>query len=444
MKSFVAKYSFLGLALVLTAPACSDANTTESAEEEQPTCEGAGNICTIMGDGRAALGEDGVDPLEGSLYLPQDVTVGPDNELYVLDWNNHRVRTIDEDGLIDTVIGLGELGDASNGVAKEVKLNHPTHVAFSPEGNLVLSAWHNSKVMEMDMSTGRITAVCGTGDRSFGGEGGPAAMAVLDLPVATAFDSDGRMYIMDQGNQRIRRVEEDGVINTVVGPVGAYLPPGFVEVCGEQPEDPNQAPVCKFCLEAEAELPNCAGPPARPQGFAGEGASGTEAFMNQPFSQSAPPAGRMEMGPGDVLYFADSSNHIVRALDPDGTVSTVAGQAPAPYVPTESRMKAPKGDYDNGGGDPLQALLNSPRDVAVGADGSLYIADTENSCVRKVDEDGEISTVAGVCTERGFEGDFGPADEALLDRPYGIAVDSDGNLYIADTYNDRIRVVYAE
>jgi DNA-binding beta-propeller fold protein YncE len=373
--------------------------------------------------------------------------MGPDGSLYLLDWNNHRVRAVDEDGIVETVAGssYGELGDAQDGAASEALLNHPTHISFSPDGQLILAAWHNSKVMRIDVRRDRIETICGTGDRAFGGEGGPAEMAVLDLPVATAFDSDGRMYIMDQGNQRIRRVEGDGVVNTLVGPVGAYLPEGYVQVCGPQPEDPNKAPVCVFCKEEEADQENCAGPPARPQGFAGEDAPGTEAFMNQPFSQSAPPAGRMEMGPDDVLYFADSANHIVRALDPDGTVRTVLGTPPEPYDPTELAAKAPRGGYDGDGTDePLKAKLYSPRDVAVAKDGTLYVADTINSCVRKMTPDGDVSTVAGVCGERGFEGDGGPADEALLDEPYGVALDDDGNLYIADTYNDRIRIVYAK
>jgi DNA-binding beta-propeller fold protein YncE len=153
----------------------------------------------------------------------------------------------------------------------------------------------------------------------------------------------------------------------------------------------------------------------------------------------------MEMGPDDVLYFTDSANHIIRALDPNGTVRTVFGTAPDPYDPTELAAKAPRGGYQGDGTNkPLKARLNSPRDVAVGSSGTLYVADTENSCVRMLTADGEVSTVAGVCGERGFEGDGGPASDALLNRPYGVAVDTDGNLYIADTYNHRIRVVYSE
>ena len=86
-------------------------------------------------------------------------------------------------------------------------------------------------------------------------------------------------------------------------------------------------------------------------------------------------------------------------------------------------------------------MLNTPSDVAVGLDGSIYIADTDNSCVRVVDPDGIISTFAGICGERGYAGDFGPADEALLNRPFGVSVDNEGDVYISDTYNSVIRKV---
>jgi len=422
----------ISLSLIIGVAGC-------ATEEEAPPCGGPGVICTFMGDGRAAMGTDGVAPTDVSLYLPQDITWGPDGRAYVLDWNNHRVRVVD-DGVVETLIGTGELGDAPDGPALKTRLNHPTHVAFTPDGHLVLSAWHNSKVMQMDLGTGKIKAICGTGARAYGGEGGPTDKAVVDLPVGTAFDSQGRLYIMDQGNQRIRRVAADDKLHTLVGPVGPYLPPGYVEVC-EPPKEKFQAPECRFCLEAEAKDPECKGPPARPQGFAGEGEAGTKAYMNQPFSQSAPPSGGMEMGPGDVLYFTDTGNHLVRALHPDGSVRTVAGVAPAVYDATQLATGAPKGGYDGDGGPALKARFDNPRDVAVAVDGTLYVVDRQNSCVRRIDTKGIITTVAGICGDRGYSGDGGPAVEATFNRPYGIALDADGKLYVADTYNHRIRVV---
>jgi hypothetical protein len=403
-------------------------------------CGGAGVICTYMGTGVAGLGVDNVAPEDVNLYLPQDLVFGPDRQPYVMDWNNHRVRTVDADNRVQTVIGSGYLGDAPDGPAKGASLNHPTHGIFTPEGKLMLSAWHNSKLVEVDLQAGTMRTVCGDGSRAYRGDGGPASMAWLDLPVATAFDSLGRIYISDQANQRIRMIDENDIINTVVGPAADYLPDGLTRVCVENPD--TGLTVCKACLAAEAESDpdGCVDQPiGRPQGFKGDGGLATEAMLYLPFSQSAPPAGRIEMGPGDVLYIVDTGNHRIRTVDPDGIIQTVAGSGPATFDPSF------RGGYSGDGGPATQATLSRPTDIAVDQDGNFYIADTDNSCVRRVDgETREITTAAGVCGERGFDGDGGPAGEALLDRPYGVALDADGNLYIADTHNHRIRVVYQQ
>lgn len=402
-----------------------------AADAAQP-CGGDGVICTFMGNGEAGLGQDGVAPLEVSLYSPQDLTFGPDGKPYVADWNNHRVRTI-TDGKVETVIGTGYLGDAVDGPALEASFNHPTHINFDADGRLILSAWHNSKVMRYDPDTQLIETLCGTGARDYAGDDGPAIDAVLDLPVATAFDDQGRMLIMDEANQRIRRVDESGVITTIVGPNRLFepTPDNLTRVC--TPSTDTSPEQCKLCKPEEASDAECAA--RKPQGFAGDGGPGTEVLMYQPFSQAAWPAGRMEMAPDGTLYFCDSGNHRVRALDPDGIVHTVAGSGPEGFDPSF------KGGYEGDGGPATKALLQNPTDIAVGAHGALYIADTSNNCVRKVDRKGIISTVAGRCGTRGFDGDGGPAQDALLNRPYGITV-HDGDLYIADTLNHRIRVVY--
>jgi sugar lactone lactonase YvrE len=420
-----ARFTILTLAVALGA--CAGSN------ESPPGCEGEGVICAYLGNGEAGLGEDGQGPLEVSLYLPQDLTFGPDGLPYVLDWNNHRVRTL-RDGKVETVIGTGRLGDAADGPALKVSLNHPTHVGFDSEGRLILSAWHNSKVMRYDPTTEMLETVCGDGKRDFAGDDGDARKATLDLPVATAFDLDGNMLIMDQANQRIRRVDQDGVITTLVGPNKRFepAPAGLTQVCST--DAMSGAEVCKLCKDMEAADPKCAA--RKPQGFAGDDGPATEALMYQPFSQSAPPAGRMEMSKDGTLYFCDTGNHRVRALSKDGIVSTVAGSGPATFDMNY------KGGHKGDGGKATEAQLMNPTDVAVGRHGSLYIADTKNDCVRKVDSKGIITTLAGQCGKRGYAGDGGPATEALLNHPYGVALDADGNLYIADTHNHRVRVIY--
>lgn len=404
------------------------------ASDEKHACSGDGVICTYMGNGEAGLGQDGESALAVSLYLPQDLTFGPDGQPYVADWNNHRIRTLTKADKVETVIGTGYLGDAKDGPADEASLNHPTHVAFDDQGRMILSAWHNSKVMRYDPDTGLLTTLCGNGMRDYGGDDGPADKAILDLPVATAFDREGRLLISDQANQRIRRIDED-VITTIVGPNKMFEPyPDYLtRVCAPNPM--TGADQCKLCTMDDATKDPMMCAPRKPQGFAGDGGPADQALLYQPFSQSAPPAGRMEMAKDGTLYFCDTGNHRVRALDEDGNVRTVAGSGPDKFD------KDYKGGYSGDGGPATKAKLSGPTDVAVGKNGALYIADTHNSCIRKVDTKGKISTVAGKCGKRGFDGDGGAPEDALLNQPYGITVYK-GDLYIADTFNHRIRVAY--
>ncbi len=159
---------FFYIAMIFTAAACSSDKAPTSAEEPREIYT---IINTFVGTGEAGKGADGLAPLQTMLYLPQDLTFGPDGKPYILDWNNHRVRIIDGDA-VRTLIGTGELGDASAGQALEIGLNHPTHIAFDPQGRLILSAWHNSKVLRMDLTTGFIEPICGDGTRAYRGDGG--------------------------------------------------------------------------------------------------------------------------------------------------------------------------------------------------------------------------------------------------------------------------------
>src|SRR6185503_19163268 len=152
-----------------------------------------------------------------------------------------------------------------------------------------------------------------------------------------------------------------------------------------------------------------------------------EAQINGPKGQSAPPAGRIAIDNRDRIYIADSGNHRIRLVDPgDHTIRTIAGTGVA--------------GYDGDGGPATEAMLDTPSDVAVGPNGEVYIADTMNHVVRVIHPDGTIGTLAGT-HERGFSGDGGPAKDAELDRPFGVEVAANGTVYVADTHNQRIRKI---
>jgi sugar lactone lactonase YvrE len=355
----------------------------------------AGQICTIAGTGIAGDGADALPALETRLYLPQDTTFGPDGRLYVVDWNNHRIRVIDTDRRMHVVAGIGELGPSVDDPASE-RLNHPTNVTFDPMGSpddMLIAAWHNSRVKKATISTGSIVNVCGTGKRGFAGNGGPAESATLDLPVAVVFDAAGNLLIADQANQMIRKVDRaTDVISTIAG--------------------------TGHC--ADAVNPNPC--------VLNDGGPATMAGFHFPIGQSASPGGRIALGADGSIYVADTENFRLRRIDPTGIIDTFAGNGTWGFA----------GD----GGPAREAQLGRLADVAMGADGRVYIADTDNSCVRVVTPDGIIATFAGQCGNRGFAGDNGPAPAALLNRPYGVEVGPAGEVYVADTHNQRIRVIY--
>lgn len=353
-------------------------------DEEAPAgcAPKAGHVCTVVGTGTSGLTDDGLPALETELYLPQDMTLGPDGRLFILDWNNHRVRVLG-DGVVSTVVGTGYLGDAPDGKGAEVSLNHPTHVTFTADGDMIISAWHNSKILRYDFATDQVTTICGTGARSFNGDGIEAVATHLDLPSAAVVAADGRIFFSDQANQRVRVIEADGTVVTYAGN-------------GEK-------------------------------AYSGDGGPALEAALNMPVSQSAPPGGRIDMDFDGVLYLADTSNHVVRRVGTDRIITTILGT----------------GTAGNGtGAVGPQVALSTPSDVATDGNGNLYVADTMNHCVRKVAADGTVSTAAGVCGQRGYTGDGGPANAALFDRPYGVHVGADGVLYVADTHNHVVRAVY--
>lgn len=352
--------------------------------EEGPTsCGGAGVLCTVSGVAGELGGNpvDGIPAVEAHHYWPMDVTLGPDNMTYVVDWNNHCVWRIDSEGRLYRFIGAGTLGDDSTGPADGIDLNHPTSLTIGPDGNYYLASWHNWKIKLIDKSSMMTSAPVGT-TQGLEGDGGSADHAKMDLPSSLVFDAMGNMFISDQGNQRIRKVDTQGVITTFVG---------------------------------------------SGKGFA-DGV-GTEAMFSAPVGPDASPGLKIAIDPDlTALYVADTDNNRIRKVDlATAEVTTIAGTGEAGY----------SGD----GGPALGARLNRPTDVVFTHDNEIYFADSENHVVRKIDAAGNISTVAGT-GEPGVSPDGTPALEARLNRPMGLTYDeAHHTLYIADTFNHQVKRV---
>jgi sugar lactone lactonase YvrE len=374
-----------------------------------PKC-GPDRVCTVVGNGEAEL-----DPGEGTaarataLFLPIDLTFGPDGAGYLIDWNNHRIRRWDlVADTVTTVVGNAMAGFGPPGPLADASLNHPTALAFDATGGMLIAGWHNGVVWRADLANGILEVVAGTGLRGFSGDEGPATEASLDLPVSVAVDADGNVYVADQGNNRVRMIDTAGIIHTVAG---TGLGTGV---------DPTGYP-----------LPECVG--ASIIGTVDCWVDGpvATATLNAERGQAAEPCERIVLGPDGALYVADTANNAVRRIDfAADSVTTVAGLGPL------------EPGYSGDGGPAVAARLYRPTDLELAPDGTLYVADTDNHCLRAIAPDGTISTVAGTCGTSGPAEDGVLRDDALFYGPYGVALGPDGYLYVADTKNSVIRAVH--
>jgi adhesin/invasin len=412
---------WLAAAAALFLAGCGSGGGGPSEPEDDGTPK-VGHVYNHTGTGAPGYGAMGQTPGKTQLYWPQDVSFAPDGSAVVLDWNNHRVISLDKtSGRYELVVGVadGDFGDpcplapapCEDVVAVNAKLNHPTHIVFDDNGDLVLCAWHNSMLLRVDMASGLMDRFCGNGARNYNGDDRPAATAFVDLPVGLAFDAQGRLCFGDQANMIIRMIDENGVIHTIAGtqPVAIVGPNGT----SYQPQF----------------------------GFSGDEGPATQAKLNFERGQVADPSGKICFDALGNLYIADTQNHAVRMVDTNGIIHRFAGLYPA------------AGGYSGDGGAATAAQLREPRDVAVDADGNVFIADTGNHVVRMVQPDGTISTVVGK-----FRGALGAAEpltpveiraengvaarDARLAYPFGVEVDATGRLWIADTENNVVRVLY--
>ena len=354
---------YIADSLVIDSPFPSD---TSRVRKVTP----GGIISTVAGSGPASFSGDGGPATAAGLNVAQGVAVDILGNLYIADIHNNRVRKVTANGFIDTVAGNGTHGySGDEGLATSALLHYPRAVAIDAAGNVYIA---DDQRIRKVTATGIITTVAGKGTPGYSGDGGPATLAQLKYPAGVAVDAAGNLYIADSSNSSVRKVTA-GIISTVAGNGTA--------------------------------------------GYSGDGGPAASAQLNYPQGLALDTAGN--------LYIADGYNNRIRKVTTDGIIFTIAGGGTG-------------GSGD--GGPAISAFIPDPHGIAIDAAGALYITDWSNSRIRKVTTDGVIDTVAGNGSF-GYSGDDGPATSAQLGSPFGLAVDAIGNLYIADTNNSRIRKV---
>ncbi len=376
----------------------------------------AGIITTVAGNGISGYSGDGGPATEAQLNDPRDVTVDGAGNLYIADTFNNVIRKVNASGIISTLVTLA---------------NNPNGVALDRAGNLYITVRAPSEVFKFDTTSGVLTPFAGNGTFGFSGDGGPATSAQLFLPYDVGVDSVGNVYIADVNNSRIRKVDTSGIITTVAGN-------------GEFDYNGDGGPATQAALNGPTNVVvDSAGnlyiaddSNFRLRKVDTSGIITTVAGNGNPYSgpDGGPPAQSVEIGlveglatPADGnVYFTDVSVSTIRKVTPSGVVTTVAGNG------TDG--------FSGDGGPATSAQLSTARDVAFNRAGNLYIADTDNNRIRKVDKSGIITTVAGNGIA-GFSGDGGLATLAQLNFPRAVEFDSRGNLYIGDDLNSVVRKV---
>jgi trimeric autotransporter adhesin len=333
---------------------------------------------------------------------------------------------------INTIAGDGTAGyGGDSGPATTAELNNPYGLTIDTAGNLYIADPANNRVRKVALSTSIISTIAGNGTAGYSGDNGPAAGAELQLPVSVVVDSTGNLYIADAGNDVIRKVNSSGTITTIAGnnTVGysgdsglatnasLYGPSGVaVDSSGNlYIADAGNNRIRKVAA-ATGVITTIAG--TGTAGYSGDNGAATSATLNKPSA--------VVEGSTGNLYILDTGNNVVRQVNTTGTITTIVGNGTAGY------------SGDNGPA--TSATLHASHGMNIDGSGDLYVADSGNNVVRFVSAAGTISTIAGNATA-GYSGDNGAAISATLDNPQGLTIDSQGNIYISDQSNDRVREV---
>jgi sugar lactone lactonase YvrE len=334
---------------------------------------------------RPALANEKIQLIAGSkagdLNLPFAAVPAPDGNLYIAEYGGHRVLKLDAKGVLTTVAGTGKKGSGGDGgPALKAEFNDMHSLAVAPNGDLYIADTLNHKIRKIDMKSSEIATFAGTGDKGFAGDGGPAAKARFD-----------------------------GVYCIAFGPKAERL---YVA-------DLENRRICMIDMKS-GEISTVAGNGKK--GVPEDGALAKDAPLVDPRAVAAD-------GKGNV-YILERSGNALRVVDSDGKIRTVAGTG--------------KAGHSGDDGDALKAQLNGPKHLCVDPDDNVLIADTENHVIRKyLPKTGKIVHVAG--TEKlGSAGLDGPPEKCELARPHGVWSSKRGEIYIADSENNRVLRIRGE
>ncbi len=452
-----------------------------------------GQISVVAGTGIPGFSGDGQPAINAQLNAPSGVAVDGSGNIYIYDSGNQVIRKVGANGNISTIAGTpgvnGSSGDGGPATQAKFALSTPGTVAVDASGNVYIADYANSVVRKVAASSGLINVVAGiTGRLGHSGDGGLATAANLYYPAGLALDASGNLYIADTYNYAIRRVSAtDGKISTVAGSLAQpgssgdggpaksatmlYVSDVAFDAAGNMYIVENGShKIRKVTAGANPTISTVAGTGVA--GYSGDGGPAISAQLFFPNGVAVDSAGTIYISdtvnnrirsvqgatianyagadhaqgdggpaPSALLYFpqhltrdaqgnlfiADTRNNRIRKVTPDGVITTIGGN----------------GSYLNSGdgGPALAAGIGQPQAIAVDSAGVVYLITAHQ--VRKIDTQGNINVVVNSKGSAAFAGDGGPATTAQLNNPFGLAVDSQDNLYIADTYNHRIRKVAA-
>jgi len=375
----------------------------------------AGVVTTFAGSGNATFAEG--TGTNASFRNPQGVAIDSSGNLYVADANNNRIRKITSDGVVTTLAGNGN-ATFSDGTGTNASFNSPFSVSVDSSGNVYVADYSNNRIRKIT-PTGVVTTLAGSGNATF--VDGTGAAAGFYWPSGVAVDSSGNVYVADYGSNRIRKITSAGVVTTLAGSGAASFADGinasFNSPIGVGLDNSGNVYVADFAnqrirrievLGTEVATLAGNGTPAIVEG------TGQFASFNVPNGVAVDSAGNM--------YVADHNNHKIRKITPSGVVSTLAGSG--------------FGTFADGTG--ISASFNNPNGLCVDSSGNVYVADKFNQRIRKITPTGQVSTLAGSGNATFADG---TGASASFNVPAGTAVDSSGNVYVADASNNRIRKI---